>query len=299
MSAATYVVLLTVAVTASAQGAAYIIDWTTSAIEDVIGEAPLPKPPIITAAVSPARTVHDAAAAQPAAIEPARQPVRAAGGRGDPASRFYSGDGDTYRTVCVRLCDGYFWTVSFSTTDDRFEQDSATCARSCGQQVRLFTYKVPGGRPEDMEDLSGRPYAKLKTAFLFRSRFDASCRCKPDPWSAEASMQHRLYALQDAARKGDATARREHAELKTKLEALTPAVAVASVDPADAPAKPVPKTRTAATSSPTRAERAAASAPPGRMSLGGPASHEPARPARHSGPASRFRDWRVRAFEGQ
>src|SRR5690606_29512315 len=31
----------------------------------------------------------------------------------------------TYRTVCVRLCDGFFFPISFATTPDRFGADEA------------------------------------------------------------------------------------------------------------------------------------------------------------------------------
>ena len=33
-------------------------------------------------------------------------------------------DGATYRTMCVRLCDGYFWPVSFTATKREFARDS-------------------------------------------------------------------------------------------------------------------------------------------------------------------------------
>ena len=39
---------------------------------------------------------------------------------------------DTYRTVCVRMCDGYYFPVSFSVTPDRFERDRQSCENSCG-----------------------------------------------------------------------------------------------------------------------------------------------------------------------
>ena len=37
----------------------------------------------------------------------------------------------TYRTVCVRLCDGSFYPISFSTTPDNFARDEAQCRSSC------------------------------------------------------------------------------------------------------------------------------------------------------------------------
>ena len=101
-------------------------------------------------------------------------------------------------------------------------------------------------------------------------------------------MQHRLYALSDAARNGDAAARREHETLKAKLALLAPQVVASSVPDIDAPAPKV--------AGPAAPRRVAEALPPGEMRLG-------ALPARGGMPApgtgNRFRDWRVRAFEGQ
>ena len=33
----------------------------------------------------------------------------------------------TYRTMCVRLCDGYYFPISFSTTSERFPEDAQNC----------------------------------------------------------------------------------------------------------------------------------------------------------------------------
>ena len=37
----------------------------------------------------------------------------------------------TYRTLCVRTCDGYYFPISFSTVPDRFSEDERTCQRMC------------------------------------------------------------------------------------------------------------------------------------------------------------------------
>jgi len=123
----------------------------------------------------------------------------------------------TYRTVCVRLCDGYYWPISFATSPEYFERDAATCQRSCRSSARLFVYRNPGQEPEQMVDLSGRRYARLETAFRYRTIYDASCRCRPEPWEQEALDRHRMYALETERRRGNATAAKELTSLKTKL----------------------------------------------------------------------------------
>ena len=85
----------------------------------------------------------------------------------------------TYRTVCVRSCDGFFFPVSFSTTESNFVRDDGVCQSSCpGTQVELFVYKNPGQTPEEMVSLTGRPYQSLQTAFLFQKQYVKNCSCQ-------------------------------------------------------------------------------------------------------------------------
>ncbi len=101
----------------------------------------------------------------------------------------------TYRTMCVRSCDGYYFPVSFSTTKRHLKKDAEVCKSSCGVPASLYIYPNPGGEPEDMVSYKGKQkYQKLKNAFLFRKKFVADCRCKPDPWSKAARQKHLQYA---------------------------------------------------------------------------------------------------------
>ena len=104
------------------------------------------------------------------------------------------GDTATYRTMCVRLCDGYFWPVSFAATKREFARDSEVCERSCGSPAVLHFYRNPGQEPQDMIDLTGQPYAKLGTAFRHRVSYDSACKCRPHPWEEASRQQHLSYA---------------------------------------------------------------------------------------------------------
>lgn len=147
---------------------------------------------------------------------------------GDDDSGAGWGNG-TYRTVCVRSCDGYYWPVSFATTKSTFESDQATCQQSCGgpKQARLFVYKNPGEQPEDMEDLDGKPYKRTPTAFQFRASYDESCKCRPHPWEDASRDLHQSYKLQALADKGDKRAREDLKELKKKIQSSADAGATA------------------------------------------------------------------------
>ncbi|WMT88133.1 DUF2865 domain-containing protein [Pelagibacterium sp. 26DY04] len=85
----------------------------------------------------------------------------------------------TRRTVCVRTCDGFYWPISFSTTDDYVAQDAIRCHEMCpGTEVALFSYRNPGEEPEDMISLSGTPYRAMPYAFRFREEIDTDCSCQ-------------------------------------------------------------------------------------------------------------------------
>lgn len=105
----------------------------------------------------------------------------------------------TYRTMCVRLCDGYYWPISFSATRNRFAADSRQCESSCVMPAKLYVYRNPGGDIEQMRDLSGAPYTALPSAFRYRKEYVADCRCKPDPWSEEARAEYAQRAEEKPA----------------------------------------------------------------------------------------------------
>lgn len=101
----------------------------------------------------------------------------------------YSARG-TYRTLCVRTCDGYYFPISFSTVPGQFPVDADICQRMCpGAQSELFYHPNPGGGPETMVSITGAPYASLPTAFQYRTTFDASCSCRPPGGYAVAATQ--------------------------------------------------------------------------------------------------------------
>ncbi|MET0568098.1 MAG: DUF2865 domain-containing protein [Hyphomicrobiaceae bacterium] len=103
-------------------------------------------------------------------------------------------EGSTYRTVCVRLCDGFFWPISFGTTKSNLKRDSETCQKSCESPVGLHYYANPDGGPEDLVSLDGQSYTQLRGAFLYQTTYQPSCKCRPHPWEQEAIERHVGYA---------------------------------------------------------------------------------------------------------
>jgi hypothetical protein len=91
----------------------------------------------------------------------------------------------TYRTMCVRLCDGYYFPVSFSTLPNHFERDAETCQSKCAAPTELFYYQNPGSSVEQMVGAqSNTPYTSMKTAFRYRKEYVQGCSCKQEEFNA-------------------------------------------------------------------------------------------------------------------
>lgn len=85
----------------------------------------------------------------------------------------------TYRTVCVRLCDGYYFPVSFSTLPNHFGRDLDVCQSKCAAPTELYFHQNPGGSVQGMiSHRSQQPYKALRTAFRYRKEFVSGCSCK-------------------------------------------------------------------------------------------------------------------------
>ncbi|HVV95436.1 MAG TPA: DUF2865 domain-containing protein [Hyphomicrobiales bacterium] len=112
----------------------------------------------------------------------------------------------TYRTVCVRLGDGFFYPISFATSRANFERDAAICRRTCpGTQAELFAYPNPGGSIADAVSVNGEPYKDLPNAFLYQKKYVEGLSCKPagETWAqALAGADTGLHGDQSAGNRG-------------------------------------------------------------------------------------------------
>lgn len=93
-----------------------------------------------------------------------------------PADQMQS---SSFRTLCVRTCDGYFFPISYMTGPSRFTDDEQACQRLCpATEVQLYTHRNPGEDVAQAVSLGGKPYRSLPTAFKYRQAFDSSCSCR-------------------------------------------------------------------------------------------------------------------------
>jgi hypothetical protein len=87
--------------------------------------------------------------------------------------------GGTYRTICVRTCDGFYYPISYATSSERFRDDEQTCQRMCpASEVALYSYHNPGEEVAQAVSLSGQPYSSLPNAFSYRKQMNPSCSCR-------------------------------------------------------------------------------------------------------------------------
>jgi len=101
----------------------------------------------------------------------------------------------TYRTMCVRQCDGYYFPISFSTLPSQFQADETQCRQRCAAPTALFVYRNPGEDVENMVSLDGKPYTELNNAWLYREKFIDGCSCDAKEYS-EADIAQSISEIE-------------------------------------------------------------------------------------------------------
>jgi hypothetical protein len=160
----------------------------------------------------------------------------------------------TYRTVCVRSCDGGYFPISFATVPGRFPDDEKTCKALCpATEANLYAYRNPGEDMNQAVSIGGQPYTSSPNAFRFRQEFNPSCACKAagQTWSdalktiddkAAAEQQGDIIVTEESAKKMS-----RPQQTKATPPAKKGAVATAP-DPAATPAAGAPATTSDASS---------------------------------------------------
>jgi Protein of unknown function (DUF2865) len=83
-----------------------------------------------------------------------------------------------YRTVCVRLCDGFYFPIHYSAYGSQISQDAQQCQANCAAPAELYVYRNPGQEIEQAVSLSGSAYIDLPVALRFRKEYVKGCSCK-------------------------------------------------------------------------------------------------------------------------
>ena len=167
----------------------------------------------------------------------------------------------TYRTVCVRTCDGFYFPISFATVPARFPDDEKTCKNLCpASEATLFSYRNPGEDMNQAVSISGQSYASSPNAFRYRQEFNPSCACK----AAGQTWSDALKTVDDKAaaeQQGDIIVTEESAKKMSRAPSSKAAPAAAKKGAAPAgttAAAPAPEATTAGTAPATPAPATAA-----------------------------------------
>jgi pyruvate/2-oxoglutarate dehydrogenase complex dihydrolipoamide acyltransferase (E2) component len=106
-----------------------------------------------------------------------------------------------YRTVCVRLCDGFFYPI----------HDAQSCQSNCAAPAELYVYRNPGQDIEQAVSLNGSAYMDLPVALRFRKEYVKGCSCKQAEYNPTEIEAANKRAEADAAApppaKGNASAK--------------------------------------------------------------------------------------------
>jgi Protein of unknown function (DUF2865) len=129
-----------------------------------------------------------------------------------PPSPDMAAPSGTYRTVCVRSCDGGYFPISFATVAQRFADDERTCKALCpATEATLFTYRNPGEDINQAVSVNGQNYSSLPNAFKFRTEFSPTCSCKA-PGQTWADALKSIDDKSAAAEQGDIIVTEESAK---------------------------------------------------------------------------------------
>jgi hypothetical protein len=167
----------------------------------------------------------------------------------------------TFRTVCVRSCDGGYFPISFATVPARFPDDEKTCKSLCpAAEATLFTYRNPGEDISQAVSINGQPYSSSPNAFRYRQEFNPSCSCKAagQTWSdalksiddkAAAEQQGDIIVTEESAKKMSRPLAAPAAAMK---KGAAPAGTTANTPAPGGPAAAAPSTDAASENKPIR-----------------------------------------------
>jgi len=162
-----------------------------------------------------------------------------------------------YRSVCVRLCDGFFYPIHFSTYGSLLGQDAQQCQSNCAAPAELYVYRNPGQEIEQAVSLNGSAYMDLPVALRYRKEFVQGCSCK--------QAEYNPTEIESANKRAEADAAAKPVKGKGKASAKAPAPAPVPVPQAAAPAGATgaqPQLDLDTTGSNEKAAAAAPAAPP-------------------------------------
>ena len=124
--------------------------------------------------------------------------------RAGPATSSATSPFATYRTLCVRLCDGYYFPVSFSTLPNHFQRDAEICQSRCAAPAELYYHQNPGGAVEQAISVATQqPLHQLEIGLALSQEFVQGCSCKEAEYlPAQGAGERRPMPYRQPRRRG-------------------------------------------------------------------------------------------------
>jgi hypothetical protein len=116
----------------------------------------------------------------------------------------------TFRTLCVRTCDGFYFPISYATVPSKFQDDERVCKNMCpASEAALYAHRNPGEDVAQAVSTSGQPYSSMPNAFKYRKEFNSACSCK----AAGQTWSEALKQIDDqTVERGDIVVTQERAK---------------------------------------------------------------------------------------
>jgi uncharacterized protein DUF2865 len=172
--------------------------------------------------------------------------------------------GNTYRTLCVRTCDGYYFPVSYSTVPSKFADEEKVCQAMCpASEAVLYSHRNPGEDVSQAVSNAGRTYTELPNAFAYRKAFNSSCSCR----AAGQTWADALKQLDDqTVERGDIVVNEERAKLLSQPQTDAQGKPIKPAPRSNAPAAKATATP-AAVGTPVVTEQKPAEGEPGKRKV--------------------------------
>jgi hypothetical protein len=187
--------------------------------------------------------------------------------------------GGSYKTVCVRMCDGFYYPISYASNPTRFADDARACQQSCpAAEAQLYVHRSGEDMNQATNTITQQPYTALPTAFRYRQAFDNACSCK----QAGQTWSQALKGIEDQVESGDVVVTPERARQLSQPRFDAHGKPIRQ-EPARANTRVDPKTGRPAPTAPTPvAAQPMAPVPPGADDT--PDKPDPKRTVRNVGP---------------
>jgi hypothetical protein len=190
--------------------------------------------------------------------------------------------GGRYRTVCVRLCDGFFYPIHYATYGSMVGPDAEACQSSCAAPAELYVYRNPGQEIEQAVSLSGSAYMDLPVALRYRKEYVKGCSCKQAEYNPTDIMAANKQAGIDTGpmppARAPVSAASDQTAAPVEITGATPPADQAAPPPTDQAAPPPVDAAAPPSAPPPSTSAAVEQAPPAPKPTTSPQKQKPPAP---------------------